>query len=123
MAGATMTFTETTVGSVKKIKCAWLSDDGTGAVSGTTTFGYSGRIIGATTIPGAAGAAPDPNYDITLADADSGDLALGGLLNRHTSNTEHVLEAAMAGVASGKITVSVAAAGNANSGTLYLYIR
>jgi hypothetical protein len=123
MAGSAMVFTEVTHGTVKKIKVAWTSDSVTGAVSGTTANPYSGRIIGATTVPGAAGAAPDPNYDITVSDNDSVDIALGALANRHTSDTEYVAEAAMAGVAHSTLTVSIAAAGNSNSGVLYLYIR
>jgi hypothetical protein len=46
MAGSAMTFTEVTYGTIKKIKAAWVSDDATGAVSGTTmntmTAGLSG---------------------------------------------------------------------------------
>ena len=51
MAGSSMTFTEIVFGSVKKIKCVWLSDDGTGDVSGTTTNFYDGRILGLALFP------------------------------------------------------------------------
>ena len=118
-----MVFTEIIHGTVKKIKAAWTSDSGTGAVSGTTTNDYSGRIIGACTVPGLAGAAPDPNYDIAVNDDDGVDIALAGLANRHTSNTEYVAEASMAGMAHSQLTIAVTTAGNSNSGTLYLYIR
>jgi hypothetical protein len=123
MAGSIMTFTEITHGTIKKIKAEWTSDSGTGAVSGTTTNSYDGRIMGATTVPGLAGAAPDPNYDIAVNDNDGVDIALAGLANRHTSNTEYVAEASMAGVAHSKLTIAVTTAGNSNTGTLYLYIR
>jgi hypothetical protein len=123
MAGATMTFTETVYGTIKKIKCAWLSDDATGAVSGTTTNYYDGRFIGACTVPGLAAAAPTDNYDIAVSDADSVDIALGALANRDTANTEYVAEASMAGTAQSKLTVAVTNAGNTKTGTLYLYIR
>jgi hypothetical protein len=123
MAGSSMTFTEITHSTVKKIKCAWTSDDTTGAVSGTTTYPYSGRLLGAITVPGTGGDAPDPNYDIAVNDSDGVDVALGALQNRHTSNTEFVAEASMAGIAHSKITVAVTAAGNSNKGTLYLFIR
>jgi len=122
MAGSAMTFTETRHGSVKKIKCAWTSDSATGAVSGTTTYGYSGRIIGAITVPDGV-AAPDDNYDIAVTDSDGVDLALGALADRDTANTEFVAEASMAGIASGTLTVSVTHAGNSKKGTLYLFIR
>ena len=123
MAGSAMVFTEITHGTVKKIKAAWTSDSGTGAVSGTTTNDYSGRIIGACTVPGAGGAAPDPNYDIAVNDDDGVDIALGGLANRHTSNTEYVAESSMAGMAHSQLTIAVTTAGNSNTGVLYLYIR
>ena len=123
MAGSAMVFTEVTHGTVKKIKAAWTSDSVTGAVSGTTTNSYSGRIMGATTVPGTADTQPDDNYNITVADGDGVDIALAGLANRHTSNTEYVAEASMAGVAHSKLTIAVTTAGNSNTGTLYLYIR
>jgi hypothetical protein len=123
MAGSVMTFTEITHGTVKKIKAAWTSDSGTGAVSGTTTNSYSGRIIGACTVPGLAGAQPDDNYNITVSDSDSVDIALGALLLRDELNTEYVAETSMAGVAHSTLTIAVTAAGNSNTGVLYLYIR
>ena len=123
MAGSAMVFTEVTHGTVKKIKAAWTSDSVTGAVSGTTTNSYDGRIMGATTVPGLAGAQPDDNYNITVSDNDSVDIALGALLLRDETNTEYVAEASMAGVAHSQLTIAVTAAGNSNTGTLYLYIR
>jgi len=123
MAGSKMTFTEITHGTIKKIKAEWTSDSVTGAVNGTTTNQYDGRIIGAITVPGAAGDAPDPNYDIAVNDSDGVDVALNALLNRHTSNTEYVAEASMAGVAHSKLTIAVSAAGASNKGALYLFIR
>jgi hypothetical protein len=125
MAAGTMTITETTFASVKKIKCAWTSGTGDdeGTASGSTTHAYSGRLIGAVTIPGSGAEAPTALYDITVLDSDSVDVALGALLNRDTANTENVLEASMAGAAGCKLAVSVAGAGAANTGVLYLYIR
>jgi len=121
MAGAVMTFTETTIGSVKKIKAEWTSDDTTGAVSGTTTHSYSGRIIGAITVPGAT--APTDNYDITVTDSDSVDLSLGALQNRATATTQFIAEASMAGIAVGQLTINITNAGNSKIGTVYLFIR
>lgn len=124
MAVGTMTITETIHGTVKKIKAAWVSgtaaEDGT--ASGTTTAAFSGRLIGATTVPDGV-AAPTADYDITVADGDGVDLALGALIDRHTANTEFVSEASMAGVAHSPLTISIAAAGTSKEGTLYLYIR
>lgn len=122
MAGSSMTFTETTIYPVKKIKCAWTSDSSTNAVSGTTTNPYFGKIVGAITVPGTGSDAPDDNYNIALNDSDSVDVALGALATRDTANTEYVASASMAGIV-GKITVAVSAAGASNKGTLYLFIQ
>jgi len=117
-----MTFVETVFGSVKKIKATWLSDDGTGAVSGTTMQVYSGRFLGLITDPGAG--PPTDNYTIKITDDDGVDLLLGAATaNRDTVNTEFILEAAMAGVAMSQLTFAVTGAGNAHEGTIYLLIR
>jgi len=121
MAGSAMVFTEIRHSSVKKIKAAWTSDDTTGAVSGTTTYPYNGRLIGVITVPGSP--APSADYDIAVNDDDSVDVALGALADRHTSNTEYVAEASLAGVANSKLTIAITAAGNSKKGTVYLYIR
>jgi hypothetical protein len=121
MAGSSTTFTETTLGSVKKIKCAWVSDSVSGAVSGTTTEAYSGRFIGLITDPGAT--APTADYDISITDADSVDLLLGAGIDRHTSTTEFVAEASMAGVAMSQLTFNITAAGANKIGDIYLLIR
>jgi hypothetical protein len=122
MAGSVMTFTETTFPTIKKIKAAWTSDNATGAVSGTTTNYYSGRLIGAITVPDGV-AAPTDNYDIAVNDSDSVDVALGALADRDTANTEYVAEASMAGVANDQLTIAVTNAGNSKKGTIYLYLR
>ena len=121
MAG-TVTFTETVHGSVKKIEVAWTSTAG-GAADGTSSFVYDGRLIAVTTVPGAAGDAPDANYDITLTDSGGDDVLLGQGANRHTSNTEYLLEANLGAVAASKLTLNVAAAGSANSGTVVVWLR
>jgi len=122
MAGSAMVFTEITHGTIKKIKAAWTSDDTTGAVSGTTTYPYSGKLIGAITVPDGT-AAPSDNYNIAVNDDDSVDVALGALAARDTADTEYVAEASMAGVAHSKLTIAITAAGNSKKGTLYLFIR
>jgi len=122
MAGSAMVFTEIRHSTVKKIKAAWTSDDTTGAVSGTTTYPHSGKLVGAITVPDGV-AVPSLNYDIAVNDDDSVDVALGALINRSDTDTEYVAEASMAGVASSKLTIAITAAGNSKKGTLYLYIR
>lgn len=124
MAAGTMALTEITHGTIKKIKAEWVSGTAAeeGTAVGTTTNAYSGRIIGACTVPDAV-EAPTDDYDITVADSDGVDIALGALLNRDTADTEYVTEANMAGVAHSKLTISIDAAGASKEGTLYLYIR
>lgn len=122
MANMVCTITEITHGTIKKIKFDWLSDDSAGTVTGTTTAAFDGRIIGLCTVPSGV-TAPDADYDITLTDSDGVDVLLGAGIDRHTSNTEYVAEASMAGVAHSKLTFNVAAAGNAKLGTAYVYIR
>jgi hypothetical protein len=117
-----MTFTEIKHTTVKKIKCAWVSDDTTGAVSGTTTYSYSGRFIGLITDPGSP--APSDNYTVTVTDSDSVDLLLGSATgNRDTSTTEFLTEASLAGVTQSTLTFNVSGAGNSKQGTIYLLIR
>jgi len=122
MAGSAMVFTEIRHSSVKKIKAEWTSDDASGAVSGTTTYPYSGKLIGAITVPDGT-AAPSDNYNIAVNDDDSVDVALGALAARDTADTEYVAEASMAGVANSKLTIAITAAGNSKKGTVYLFIR
>ena len=123
MANSVMSFTETKLisGSVKKVKCVWLSDDANGTCVGNTSTYYDGQIIGAITIPGAG--TPANSYDIAVYDSDSVDVALGSLFDRSNVTTQYINGSAMAGLASSVINVQVTNAGNAKNGTLYLYIR
>lgn len=120
----TMTITQTVSGPIKKVKAAWTSGQGiyAGTVSGTTGNKFWGRLIGAITVPDAVDA-PDDNYDIAVNDSDSVDVALGALADRDTANTEFRAEASLAGVANSKLTIAVTNAGEANKGTLYLFIK
>lgn len=122
MAGSSVTFTETIIGSVKKIKAAWVSDDADGTASGETTYGYSGKIELLTTVPSGS-AAPTDAYDITLTDSDSVDVLAGGGADRDTANTEQVLGSSLGAVASSKLTLNISNAGNSKEGTVYVYIR
>jgi len=122
MAGSAMVFTERTQGSVRKIKCAWTTDDTTGAVSGTTTYFFSGRFIGLITDPGSP--APSDNYTLIISDIDGVDLLLGAATaNRHTTTTQFLAEASMAGAAWTRLTFAVSSAGNSKRGIAYLLIR
>lgn len=123
MAGSSVTFTETRLGPVKKIKAVWVSDDTTGAASGTTTFSYNGKVDLLTTVPAGGGSAPTDNYDIALTDADGVDVLAGGGANRDTANTEQVLGTSLGAVATSTLTLAITNAGNSKGGTVYVYIR
>ena len=123
MAAGTVTITEETYGTIKKIKFAWTSGDGAedGTASGQTTEVYSGKILGLATDPGSP--APTDDYDITVTDEDGIDVLMGGGADRDTANTEYVLSASLGAVANDKLTINVAAAGTNKKGIAYLYIR
>lgn len=116
-----VTATETKHASVKKVVFAWVSA-ADGSASGSTTYAYSGEIIGLTTIPGAAGLAPTDDYDVTLTDVGGHDVLLGAGANRDTANTEHVVRANLACVADSKLTLNIANAGDSNAGQVVVYI-
>lgn len=125
MAAGTVTITETTHPTVKKIMFAWTSgtaaEDGT--ASGTTVAPFDGEILGFTTIPGAGGDQPTNLYDITIKDAAGHDVLLGAGADRSNAVTQHVARASLAGVAGSPLTIDVAAAGTTKKGTAILYLR
>jgi hypothetical protein len=123
MANSSMSFTETytTSGSIKKIKAVWLSDDANGTCSKTTTYAYDGQLMGAITVPGAG--TPANQYNVTIKDSDSVDIALGGLLLRSNVATQYVNGSVMAGAAASVLNINVSGAGNATNGIVYLYFR
>jgi hypothetical protein len=120
----TVTLTEETFGTVKKITCAWTSEDGGGSAGKaqkTTTNIYSGEIIRLVTDPGAT--APSDDYDVYVYDEDGMDVLMAAGKDRDTSTTEQVLGTSLGCVANDKLTFYVENAGNAKIGTIYLYIR
>ena len=121
MAG-TVTVTEETYGTVKKLAWAWTSD-ASGDASGTTsTNAYNGAISRLVTVPDGSDA-PSPDYDIVVNDEDSTDVLMGAGTDRHTSTTEQVLASSLGFVANDKLSLVVSAAGDTKKGTVYLYIR
>ena len=97
MAG-TVTVSEETHGTIKKLAWAWTSD-ASGDVSGTaTTNAYSGSIERLVTVPDGVDA-PTADYDVTLLDQDSTDVLIGAGIDRHTSTTEQVLASSLGIVA------------------------
>lgn len=143
MAGSSMTFTyddgqdgRGLPTNVRKVTASWVSDDATGAVSGTTRK-MVGRIIKAVNIPGTAGVQPTNLYDIALTDENSVNLLSGCLPTladiSNASNTERYffakntdaapLSTSSAPLVCDKITIAVTNAGNAKQGSIILYIE
>ena len=122
MAGEILTLTETTHGSVKKIRGVWESGDGGESAVATTASVYDGKIIALITdLDGTA--APTDNYDITAADADGDDVLAAGGLNRDTANVEVVTEGSLGAVAGSELEFTVANAGNSKEGVFTVWIR
>src|SRR5690349_5578905 len=90
----TFTYEEVNVGlgqhcNAKVVIANWTSV-ASGNASGTARK-ISGLLVRAVTVPGAGGAAPTDNYDITITDEQSVDVLANckvGLSNRDTANTE-----------------------------------
>lgn len=142
MAGALMTITYddgdfvmdggiSARGGIRKILVDWLSDSADGTVSGTTRK-IVGELIKGVTDPGSA--APTDDYDITITDEEGADVlgaSIANLTNRDTTNTETAYfnltdgsaRIAVYPVVCDKLTISIAAAGNAKTGQLILYYR
>lgn len=130
-----MTFAYHDLGPIRKLIVDWLSDDTTGAVSGTTDKPIIGTLIKAVTDPGAE--APTASYDITITDAEGVNVLAGcddDLADRHESTTEEVyflvkdhagtpLAQSLHPVVADLLTIAVANAGNSKNGQLILYYR
>jgi len=139
MAGSSMTFTYVNGvdgggnrSRMTKVVADWVSDDTTGAVSGTTRK-IVGRIVKGVTNPGSP--APTDNYDIVITD-DAGANILANtdddLVDRDTITKETVefflKNVATTAIAShpaicSTVTVAVTNAGNSKAGQLVLYVE
>ena len=109
--------------TVKYVQWDWTSDS-SGDVSGTDTKVISGVPLRFATNPSAT--APSANYDIVINDADGLDIAAGGLGNRHTSNSEHVIpggDADPGAAFNGALSLVVSNAGDSKIGKLVMYYR
>lgn len=121
MATGTVTVTEITHTSVKKIAWAWTATAG-GAAGDSTTAAFDGDLIGLATIPDGV-AAPTDNYDIVITDADSHDVLLGAGANRDTATTEYVAGSSLGAVSGSRLTLAVTNAGSGGKGVTILWIR
>lgn len=122
MAG-TVTTTEETVGSIKKITFTWLSSAG-GAADATTTGAYNGEILACYQIPDGGGTQPTNLYDVVVNDGNSVDVlfTLGANLS-NAANTLKLLKDGLGCVANDTLTLAVTNAGAAKGGKTILFIR
>ena len=121
MAG-TVTTTEETFGSVKKITFDWLSSAG-GAADATTTNVYSGIIERVVTVPDSGGTAPATIYALVLQDDDSVDILDGAGAGRSITATQQIDPGGNGAVANAKLTLGITTAGSGKGGTVYVYLR
>ena len=139
MAGSSMTFTYDrgydgggVLGRYSRVIADWVSDDATGAVTGTSRK-IVGHLVKAVTDPGSP--APSANYDIALTDDASADILANTdatLANRHTTTSEtvefFVKNAAAAAMNRGPVvcstvTIAITNAGNSKAGQIILYVE
>jgi hypothetical protein len=121
----TCTILEERVGSMSKIKWAWVAGSGASVNSittPTTTHAYNGKIEMLATIGGAGGLAPSASYDITIKDQSSVDVLAGAGASR-AATTEWTVAASLGAVANDTLTLGIANTGSSNAGTVILFIR
>lgn len=115
---------EEIVNTVKLIKWEWTSGTGETVVADcTTTNFYSGELLFFVTVPGAQGAAPADNYDVTILDKNDVDCLAEAGMNRKTASTQSILAGSMGVVAGSQLELNIADAGSSNTGVVYLWIR
>lgn len=85
-----------------------------------TTQKFTGRIIRFITDPVDG---PTDNYDVVVLDDDGYDVLMGAGADRHTTLTQQVLESSLGCCYSSQLRLNIAAAGNAKSGIVILYIE
>ena len=110
--------TEVTHTGPKKITFAW---DGT-TVDGTTTAYFNGALLLVATVPGTSAAQPDDNYTLKLNNADGVDMLAGQGASRDETNTEFI-SSGMGAFTDEQVVLSIASAGAAAEGVVYVWIR
>jgi len=115
------------LGQMREHRFVWTSSADTGAVSGIDSDReINGYVVLVATIPGADAAAPDDQYDLTILDGDGLDILGGEGANRSNTNKEQIVPKVGGAYGpryvKGKVQITVASAGNSNSGTVVLYV-
>ena len=118
-----VTISDRTRKGITVVKFDWTSAaDGT--ATNSTTKLHSGKVLELATDPGST--APSADYDITITDSDGLDVLAGQGADRHTSNTEYVIDSdsnPLGVVADSTLTINVSNAGDSKVGVAYLYLQ
>lgn len=122
MAG-TVTAVEEKITSLAQITLTWVSD-ASGDVSGTATTGsYTGQIVGYVCVPDGGGTQPTDQFDVTVLDENSLDVLHGNGANQsNAANTYVDSSNGLGNVVGSTLTLTIANAGNAKGGTIYLHV-
>lgn len=103
------------------VKIEWTSATaGTVDAAGSTTYRYTGILSFVSFQPGTT---PTDNYDVQILDENSNDILNG--LGTDTDSAANAYKAAKDGLGSvvdSKLTLAIQNAGDAKTGTIYLYI-
>lgn len=116
----TVTASERRSGSIKTVAFAWISD-ATGDATLTTTYTYEGEALLLATDPGSV--SPTDNYDVTITDRDGIDVLAGAGADRDETTTEYVQQTSLGIINDSTMLLTIANAGSAKAGDVYIYIR
>lgn len=120
----TVTVEELINGPIKRITFTWTSN-ASGQASGPTLNSYDGTVTAVALVPGTTTTQPDNNYDVTLTDSVGTDL-LNNYGQNNSNSADHNLTQLQIGdlpaFTAGLLTLNVTGAGDANSGTVIVYI-
>ncbi|MES2146707.1 MAG: hypothetical protein V4491_02545 [Pseudomonadota bacterium] len=112
-------------GNITRYTVTWLSD-ALGAVSGNSFPVEAGHVMQVRQIPDAAATQPSDLYDVTVLDANSFDVLVGGGANISNAGPTYITPALTTGypifVEAGNLTPVIAAAGNAKGGQIVFYV-
>ena len=118
-----MAVTNDTSGALQKIKWTWTSDSNGDAAAQATTAKFNGVIWKLCTVPGDSDLAPTAAYDVFVYDEDGLDQLCGLGADRSATATEWKASTDGLGVVkSSTLSLVVDAAGEANTGTVYLWV-
>lgn len=123
----TISYSETRV--IKRVVFDWVSDASGDAT--VQTKDLSGKISRITFSPDSGGTQPTDNYTALIEDEDAIDVTVGyggaGLSNASASSIVPMLSVVSSGdsriVIDGKLTLTIAGAGNAKGGTVTIYLE